>query len=52
MTHFVKAYRDLFYDLRMPSIGTWLAMRGFAAAAMLLGTLVFRRLEPNLAEEL
>ncbi len=52
MTHFVKAYRDLMYSLRMPSLGTWLAMIGFAAGAMLIGILVFRRLEPNLAEEL
>ena len=52
MTHFVAAYRDLMYGLRMPPLNTWLAMIAFAAGAMLAGVLVFRRLEPNLAEEL
>ncbi len=52
MTHFVGAYRDLVYSLRMPSVGTWAAMVVFAAGAMIAGVIVFRRLEPNIAEEL
>lgn len=52
MYHFIGAYRNLFFDLRAPSAGTWLVMAGSAAASLTLGTLVFRRIEPRLAEEL
>jgi ABC-type polysaccharide/polyol phosphate export permease len=52
MTSFVDAYRALLYDLRAPSAGTWLAILGWSTLAMVVGTLVFRRLEPRLAEEL
>lgn len=52
MTHFTRAYRDTLYSLRFPAASTWAAMIVCAVGAMLLGALVFRRLEPNLAEEL
>lgn len=52
MSHFVNAYRDVFYNMRFPSATTWLAMAVASAVAMAIGTLVFRRLEPRLAEEL
>jgi lipopolysaccharide transport system permease protein len=52
MSHFMTAYRDLFYSGRFPSATTWAAMTVTALAAFAVGSLVFRRLEPNLAEEL
>jgi ABC-type polysaccharide/polyol phosphate export permease len=52
MTHFVTAYRNLMYDLRFPAATTWAAMIVSAGLAMAVGVVVFRRLEPNLAEEL
>lgn len=52
MTHFSKAYRDALYNLRFPGATTWAAMAVSAVAMLTVGALVFRRLEPNLAEEL
>jgi ABC-2 type transport system permease protein len=52
MASFVDAYRDLLYHLRVPPLTTWLEMLGWAAIAMAIGSVVFRRLEPRLAEEL
>lgn len=52
MTLFAGAYRALLYDLRWPPLGTLGALVGWAAGALLLGGLVFRRLSRRLAEEL
>ena len=52
MTHFIRAYRALLYDLRYPAATTWMTMIVVSFSAMLLGALVFRRLAANLAEEL
>jgi ABC-2 type transport system permease protein len=52
MTHFANAYRALLYDLRFPMATTWAAMLLSTAAVMAAGIIVFRRLEPQLAEEL
>jgi ABC-2 type transport system permease protein len=52
MSHFITAYRDAAYSLRFPALTTWAAMSVAAAGTMLVGYLVFRKLEPNLAEEL
>jgi ABC-type polysaccharide/polyol phosphate export permease len=52
MTLFAGAYRALLYDLRWPPPGTLAALVGWAAGALLLGGLVFRRLSRRLAEEL
>ena len=52
MTAFVDAYRALLYDLRAPTATMWLEMVGWAVLAAAVGFLVFRRLEPRLAEEL
>jgi len=52
MTHFATAYRDLLYNLRFPAATTWAAMVVAAAGAIVVGALVFRRLAPDLAEEL
>lgn len=52
MSHFVTAYRDLLYNLRFPAATTWAAMIVAAAGSIVVGALVFRRLAPDLAEEL
>ncbi|HEX5366963.1 MAG TPA: ABC transporter permease [Acidimicrobiales bacterium] len=52
MAIFVDAYRDVLYDLRWPTATQWLAMAGVAVGALVVGGLVFRRLEPRLAEEM
>ena len=52
MTHFANAYRTLLYNLRFPMATTWAAMLFSTAVVLVAGITVFRRLEPNLAEEL
>jgi lipopolysaccharide transport system permease protein len=52
MAIFVDAYRNVLYDLRWPALTQWLAMSMIALVALVVGTLVFRRLEPRLAEEM
>lgn len=52
MTHFVTAYRDLLYNLRFPAATTWAAMIVATVGSLVVGTIVFRRLAANLAEEL
>ncbi len=52
MTHFVAAYRDVFYDLRAPSAEDWLLMAALSAVSMTIGTVFFKRHEHRLAEEL
>jgi ABC-2 type transport system permease protein len=49
---FVESYRDVLYDLRFPPLWRMLAMAGYATVALVVGVVVFRRLEPKLAEEL
>lgn len=52
MVHFIGAYRAIFYDVRVPSGMEYLIMAGSAAAAMLIGMSVFKKLEARFAEEL
>ncbi|MDE0801914.1 MAG: ABC transporter permease [Acidimicrobiales bacterium] len=52
MFHFVDAYRAVLYDLRFPALRDWLAMIFIAAITLAIGRVIFRRLEPRLAEEL
>jgi ABC-type polysaccharide/polyol phosphate export permease len=49
---FVQAFRDLLYDHRLPAPTTLLALLLSAAVSLLVGVVLFRRLEPRLAEEL
>ena len=49
---FAEAYRDAFYDLRAPSLGEIGILAAWAIGSLIFGWLVFRRLEPRLAEEL
>ena len=48
----MAVYRDLLYSLRFPTFTTWAAITVSTAVVFVAGVIVFRRLEPNLAEEL
>lgn len=52
MTQFVTAVRNVLYDLRMPSLGTFAYLTMCAALAMGLGLWTFAKLSPRFAEEL
>jgi lipopolysaccharide transport system permease protein len=52
MTRFVAIYRDLLYNLRGPELSDVLAVLIATTLSLSAGIVVFRRLEPRLAEEL
>lgn len=52
MVHFVDLFRALIYDNRWPDPAEWLICAGWALGSLLVGVLVFRRNERNLAEVL
>ena len=52
MVHFIEVFRNLLYDNRFPEITEWLICLGWAAGVLVLGMIVFRRNEKNLAEAL
>jgi len=52
MVHFVALFRQLIYDNRFPDPVEWLVCLLWAAAALSIGMLVFRKNERNLAEAL
>lgn len=52
MSTFADAYRNAFYDLRAPSLSKIGVLVLWSGGSLLFGSLVFRRLEPRLAEEL
>jgi ABC-type polysaccharide/polyol phosphate export permease len=52
MATFVDAFRDVLYHLRWPSSGQMIALTAWSVGALAIGTFVFTRLEPRLAEEL
>ncbi|MGH2771853.1 MAG: ABC transporter permease [Actinomycetota bacterium] len=52
MVHFTEAYRNIFYDLKIPGAKEFLYMAVSAALSMVVGMAVFKRLEPKFAEEL
>lgn len=52
MSVFVDSYRDVLYSLRFPTAMQWLFMTVIAMTSLVIGTVVFRRLEARLAEEL
>jgi ABC-2 type transport system permease protein len=51
LVRFIEAFRAVLYDLRFPSLGTMAYLVAWTAGALALGSVVFRRLEPRLAEE-
>jgi ABC-2 type transport system permease protein len=52
MTRFVEVYRDLFYSMRWPALGTMAYLVGCAAVSLAIGWTAFGRLQGRLAEEL
>lgn len=52
LTRFVEAFRDVFYDMRMPPLDHLAYLIGVSFAVLALGQWVFGRLEGKLAEEL
>jgi lipopolysaccharide transport system permease protein len=52
MVHFVEVFRNVLYDNRFPELNEWLLCAGWAAVSLVLGLIVFRRNERNLAETL
>ena len=51
MTHIINAYRDIFMYHQFPTVNTLMFIFAFAMAALLLGVLIFRKLEKGFAEE-
>ena len=52
MLYFVNSYRDAMYHQRWPSSKGWLAMFLIGSVSLLLGSVVFARLQRRFAEEL
>lgn len=52
MTRFIDVYRALLWDLRFPTAMQWLTVLAISLGTLLIGALVFQRLEARLAEEL
>jgi ABC-2 type transport system permease protein len=52
MQHFVTVFRNLLYDNRWPEPAEWLICAGWAIASIVIGLILFRRNERNLAEAL
>ena len=52
MAAFVEAYRDVLYHLRMPDLSQLGYLTAMTVVSLVLGILIFNRLEANLAEEL
>jgi len=51
MVSWAKAYRNVLYDLRFPSLERWLAIVAATGIVLAIGFRVFNRLEPRMAEE-
>ncbi|QYH34855.1 ABC transporter permease [Salinibacterium sp. M195] len=52
MVHFLDLFRNLLYDNRWPDVITWLICLAWAVGIFIVGVIVFRRNERNLAETL
>lgn len=52
MTGFVEAFRACLYDLRLPALSTMAYLISISVVMLVIGQLVFARLEGKLAEEL
>lgn len=52
MAVFVRAFRNVLYELRWPTLSQFAFMTALAATSLLLGLWVFGRLSPRFAEEL
>jgi ABC-type polysaccharide/polyol phosphate export permease len=52
MVHFVTAYRNILFDGRFPGMQSMAYIVGSSLIALIVGALIFRRLEPRMVEEL
>jgi lipopolysaccharide transport system permease protein len=52
MVHFLDLFRNLLYDNRWPDVSTWLICLAWSIVILVIGVVVFRRNERNLAETL
>lgn len=52
MVHFIEVFRALLYDNRWPGLNEWAICALWAVGSLLVGLVVFRRNERNLAEAL
>ncbi len=52
MVHFVTAYRNLLFDGRLPGVESIAFLVLGSAVSLIVGTLIFRKLEPRMVEEL
>ncbi len=52
MLHFIELFRNLLYDTRFPDPIEWLICLAWAVSMLVLGLIVFRRNERNLAESI
>ena len=52
MEPFIVAFRNCFYDNRLPDPSVWAFCVGWSALALTVGALVFRRVSPRIVEEL
>jgi lipopolysaccharide transport system permease protein len=51
LVQFFQAYRNLLYDLRFPSLGTWAQIVAWTGIALAFGLWAFGKLDRRLAEE-
>jgi ABC-type polysaccharide/polyol phosphate export permease len=51
LVRFIEGFRDVLYNLRMPSMATLLYLVAWAGGLLVVGMWAFRKLEPRLAEE-
>jgi ABC-2 type transport system permease protein len=51
LVRFVESFRDVLYNLRLPSLTTTVYLVGWAIGSLVVGLQIFGRLEPRLAEE-
>lgn len=51
MTHMIDAYRDIFMFHRLPTVSSFAFMVGCSLLSLVIGLLIFRKLEKGFAEE-
>ena len=52
MTYVINGYRDIFYNQTMPNINSLLILIGIVLVAIIIGYLIFNKLQKGFAEEL
>ncbi len=52
MTYIINGYRDIFYNQTMPDIKAILVLMGVLLLVIVMGYLIFNKLQKGFAEEL